>query len=77
MAVEAEKTANSWQGSLNRLSNTFADTIGNIVNSDSMITLINSFNTFLEVINKTTDALGAFGSVGVIGAGIFGAKGQG
>lgn len=40
MAVEAEKTANSWEGSMNRLSNTWTDTIENIANSDAIITAI-------------------------------------
>lgn len=77
MAVEAEKTANSWEGSLNRLSNTFADTIGNIANSDGVITLINSLNELLQIINKLTDSLGSFGSIGMIGSAIAGAKGLG
>lgn len=77
MAVEAEKTANSWQGSLNRLSNTFADTIGNIAESDTIITLINTLNDFLQIINKTTDALGGFGSVLPVLAGIAGFHGYG
>jgi len=77
MAVEAEKTANSWEGSLNRLSNTFADTIGNIANSDGVITLINSLNELLQIINKLTDSLGSFGSIGMIGSAILGGKGLG
>lgn len=77
MAVEAEKTAQSWEGSLNRLSNTFADTVGNIVQSDAMIMAINTLNEFLGLINSTTDALGSLGSVGMIGSAIAGAKGLG
>lgn len=70
MANEAEKTANSWEGSLNRLSNTWTNTIGNIANSDAIITSINGLNGFLDVINKLTSALGSLGSIG-LGVGLF------
>ena len=33
---EAEKSANNLSGSLNRLSNTWTDTVENIVNSDTL-----------------------------------------
>lgn len=69
MAEEAEKTANSWEGSLNRLSNTFNDTVGNIVNSDFVIKVVNLLNNVLSLINKTTSALGSWGTIGV-GVGI-------
>lgn len=65
MAEEAEKTANSWDGSLNRLSNTFNDVMGNIVNSDFVITCINLLDNVLSLINKITSALGSWGTIGV------------
>lgn len=70
MATEAEKTANSWEGSMNRLSNTWTDTVGNIANSDAIITAINTLNGLLGVINDITGALGSLGTIG-LGAGIF------
>lgn len=70
MAAEAEKTANSWEGSLKRLHNTWVDTVGNIVNSDFVITLTNGFNGLLSVINNVTSKLGSLGTIG-LGAGIF------
>lgn len=70
MAVEAEKTAQSWEGSANRLSNTWKDTVENVLNSDAIITAINTFNDFLQIINKATDSLGSLGTIGV-GAGLF------
>lgn len=69
MAAEAEKTANSWEGSLNRLSNTWTDTVGNIINSDAIITAIKSFNSLLSVINSVTGALGSWITIG-LGTGI-------
>lgn len=70
MAVEAEKTANSWEGSMNRLGNTWKDTIENIADSDAIITVINSLNSLLSVVNNVTDKLGSLGTIG-LGAGIF------
>jgi hypothetical protein len=70
MAAEAEKTANSWEGSLKRLHNTWVDTVGNIVNSDFVITITNGFNGLLSVINNVTSKLGSLGTIG-LGAGIF------
>lgn len=70
MAREAEKSANNWEGSLNRVKNTWYDTVENVANSDAIITVLNSFNGLLQVINKTTDALGSWGTIG-LGAGLF------
>lgn len=70
MAAEAEKTANSWEGSLKRLHNTWVDTIGNIVNSNFVITITNGFNGLLSVINNVTSKLGSLGTIG-LGAGLF------
>ena len=70
MAMEAEKTANSWEGSLNRLHNTWVNVVGNIVNSDFIITITNGFNGLLSVINNVTSKLGSLGSIG-FGAGLF------
>lgn len=77
MAVEAEKTSKSWEGSLNRLSNTWTDTIENIANSDAIITLLNGFNGVLSVINNVTDVLGSLGTIATIGSGILGLKNLG
>lgn len=66
----AEKNAASWKGSMNRLSNTWTDTVGNIANSDAIITIINSLNGLLSVVNKVTDTFGSLGTIG-LGAGIF------
>lgn len=70
MAADAEKTANSWEGSLQRLSNTFTKTIGNIADSDAIITIINSLNGVVGVIDKVTGAIGSAGTIG-LGAGLF------
>lgn len=69
MAIEAEKTAKSWEGSMNRLGNTWKDTIENIANSDAIITIIDGLNSLLSVVNNVTDKLGSLGTIG-LGAGL-------
>ncbi len=69
MAQKAAQTADSWEVSMNRLSNTWTDTIGNIADSDAVITLVNGLNGLLSVVNSVTDGLGSLGTIG-IGAGI-------
>lgn len=69
MAFEADKTAKSWEGSLNRLKNTWTDTIENIANSDAIISIINGLNGIISGANKLTDTLGSLGTIG-LGAGL-------
>ena len=76
-AIEAEKSANNIQGSLNRLSNTWTDIINNMLSSDTMLLGINTLNEFLTLINSATGALGDFGSIGMLATGIASAKGYG
>lgn len=61
---EAMKSADSWEGSLNRLNNTMTDIIGNIANSDSIVGVINSLNSLFEMLNKVSSVLGSAGTVG-------------
>lgn len=70
MAKEAEKTANSWEGSMNRLSNTWTKTVGHIANSDAIIEAINGLNSLLSVVDNVTGKLGSLGTIG-LSAGIF------
>lgn len=74
MSAEAEKTADSWEGSLNRLSNTWTDTVGNIANSDAITTAINHLNSLLSVVNHITEAFGPWGSAGLAAGLIAGLK---
>lgn len=67
---ETMKSADSWEGSMNRLSNTWTETIGNIANSDSVLTVVNSLNKLLQVIQSITEAVGPLGSLS-LGAGLF------
>lgn len=64
LAADAEKAASSWEGSLNRLSNTWTQTIGSLADSDAVTAAIDSLNGLLNVLNKVTDFLGSSGSIG-------------
>lgn len=57
-AEEAAKTANSWEGSLNRLSNSWSDLVNNFADSSSIITGINFVNSLVSGIDELTEGLG-------------------
>jgi len=67
---EAMKSANNWEGSLNKVNNTWTKIVNNFVKSDGAITIANGFNSILSVIDKLTNKLGSLGTMG-IGAGLF------
>lgn len=67
---EAAKSANTWEGSLTRLNNTWTDTMENFVDSDAVVFGINALNELLNIINKITDAAGSFCSIG-LAAGLY------
>ena len=71
MSQRATETADSWEGSLKRLSNTWTDTIGNIAESDAVIALVNGLNSFLTVIDAVTSKLGSIGTISLGGSGLF------
>ena len=70
LAADAEKTTNSWEGSLNRLSNTWTETVGNLADSDAIVAAINSLNGLLSAVNSLTAGLGLLGTTALSGAGI-------
>lgn len=74
---EAEKSANNFSGSLNKLRNTWTDTVDNILNSDTLTTGVNVLNDLLGMVNKLTDALGGLGTVGLAGGLLAGIKNVG
>ncbi len=64
MAAEAETMVNSWEGALNRLANTWADTVENIADSDTFTATINGLNRIVTGINNVTDAIGGITNLG-------------
>lgn len=68
-AKQAETVSQSWEGSLQRLSNTWTSTINNLVDSEAASVGINTLNGLLLVIEKLTESLGLLETIGV-GAGL-------
>lgn len=69
MAAQAEISANSWEGALNRLSNTWVDTMGKLAVSGAATSAINSLDGILSAVNRLIDGLGPLGTAG-LGAGL-------
>lgn len=57
---EAEKSANNWSGSLNKLSNSWAELVNQFINSDNMIESIQSVDKIVQDLtdSSVTGALG-------------------
>lgn len=70
-AIEAEKSANNWEGSLNKLSNSWSSFISNFANTDLIIGATNALTGFVKVLDTlTSNPLLLGGTVGAIGGGI-------
>lgn len=77
MAREAEKTAKSWEGSLNRLGNSWTKFIDSLTNQDAIIGATNALSNLLNGITSITDKIGVLSTAGLgIGA-ILGGKNVG
>lgn len=68
--ASVQQSTDNWTGSLNRLSNTWTDTVGNIVGSDMTTGIINGLNEILSMVNQITGAIGPLATTG-LGAGLF------
>lgn len=72
MAEEAQKTANSWEGSMNRLSNTWTSVVSNVADSDAITTGINALNGLLGIVEKLTSGFNQLNSFLSSGLGFLG-----
>ncbi len=80
LSKETAKAASTWESSLNRLSNTWTETMGNLISSKDMVSLIDHLNELLTVLDKLAAAAGHLGSLNVLsflGGGLLGAKNLG
>ena len=66
-AQEAEKTANSWEGSINRLSNSWTDLVANFADSSAITSGINFLNGIVSGIDDLTESIGALNVIGAAG----------
>lgn len=65
-AQEAEKTANSWEGSINRLSNSWTDLVANFADSSEITTVINFLNgivSSIDILTEKSDGLKSLFSI--------------
>lgn len=67
-AIEAEKSANNWTGSMNRLSNSWTEMVQGFANTDAIITATNLLN---GLVNSADDLFSVFGNYKSV-ASIFG-----
>lgn len=67
---EASKSANNWEGSLNKAGNAWNGLIDSLTNQDAIISAINGFTGLLKAVTSVTDNLGLLKTVG-LGVGIF------
>ena len=66
---EAMKTAESWQGKLNELSNSFSELINNFANSDVAKTVLGGANSVITALDEITKLLGSIPTlIGAISA---------
>jgi len=77
LADHAAKAADTWEGSLNRLSNKWTDTMGKLMDSKSIAAAINHLGGLLTVIDSLTDILGNLNTLSLLGGGMLGAKNLG
>ena len=77
LASDAAQAAETWEGSLNRLSTTWNETVGNLLDSDAVVAAINGLNSLLSVIDGITDKTNALGTVGILSGLFMNAKGIG
>lgn len=68
---DAMKSASSLEGSLNRLENTWTDTVSNMTNPTLLSGAVNALHALLSIINQLTSALGTMGNAVAIGGGLF------
>ena len=61
-AVEAEKSANNWEGSVNKLSNAFTGLVQNFANSDGIIIATNALTGLIKVVDSLTSGIGILGT---------------
>ena len=73
----AAVAANSWEGSLNRMSDTWTNVVANIVDPHGIAMAVDNLNSFLAVIRDVTEALGSERSMGILLGAVLGAKNLG
>lgn len=78
VAKEAEKSANNWEGSLNKLSNTWTGFIQNFANSNMITSGLQGLTGIIKIIDTVVSKAGTLETVmGVLGGGLASKTGWG
>ncbi len=77
LAADAEKNTDSWEGSLNRLSNTWTETVGSFADSGAIVSAVDSLNKLLNTVNKFAGIAGSLSTLSILAGSIAGAKNLG
>lgn len=76
-AIEAEKSANNWEGSINKLGNAWTGLVQNFANSNQITSGTNAVTGLVKGLDNITDSLGPLTTL-IAGLGIYqGVKGGG
>lgn len=77
-AVEAEKSANNWTGSMNKLSNSWTEMVQGFANTDAIITATNLLNGLVNGVDDLFSTFGNYKSVAsILGGGFLTKNGLG
>ncbi len=77
LAAEAAEAADTWEGSLKRLSAIWNETVGNFLDSEAVSAAVNSLSTLLSIIESITDKADLLTTAGILSGLFMNAKGIG
>lgn len=77
LAAEAAEAADTWEGSLKRLSAIWNETVGNFLDSEAVSAAVNSLSTLLSIIDNITDKADLLTTAGILSGLFMNAKGIG
>jgi len=77
LSTHAAEAADTWEGSLNRLTATWNETVGNLVDSDAVAAAVNGLSSLLSVIDSITEKTNVLGAAGILSGLLMNAKGIG
>ena len=66
---EAEKTADSWEGRINSLNNSWVKLVDSLANQDFIKELVSGFGSFLNILTSVIDKIGVLSTLVILGSG--------